>query len=207
MKNADQPHVPNVALQTRSSLMNTIDQLWRRIEASLRLQTPPTGPHLAPGTSKQAIEQLEGVLGGLLPEDFRASYRRHNGGFTMHLVTPMECLPIERIAQTWQLLEELLHDEWAGQPPYYFTEEVVRSGWQTGPIQPVWWHRRWIPFGSDSAGNLACLDLTPAAGGTRGQILDWDHECGPSRVLFPTFQLLLAALADQMESSIDNQAD
>ena len=188
--------------------MDAIDQLWRRIETSLRRQAPPSGPQFAPSASEPAIAQLESVLGVTLPEELRASYRWHDGGFTMQLVTPMEILPIARIAELWQILEELLHDdEWAGQPPYYFTEEVVRSGWQTGPIQPVWWHRRWIPCGADSAGNLCCLDLAPASGGTMGQIIDWDHECGPSRVLFPNFAHLLAALADQVERSTDKQAE
>jgi cell wall assembly regulator SMI1 len=83
----------------------------------------------------------------------------------------------------------------------------VRSGWHTGPIRPVWWHRRWIPFGEDSAGNLCCLDLAPASGGTVGQIIDWDHECGPSRVLFPGFHQLLGALAGQVEGGTDERAD
>ncbi len=180
--------------------MDAIDQVWQRIEAGLRLHASSTGPQLAPGASERAIEQLEGVLEVTLPEDFRASYRLHDGGFTMQLVTDMEILPLEDIAKTWRILEELPHDdEWARQPPHYFTEEVVRSGWKTGPIQPVWWHRRWVPFGSDSAGNLTCLDLAPALDGTMGQIIDWDHECGPSRMLFPDFGHFLAALADQVE--------
>src|SRR5262249_32779186 len=105
-------------------------------------------------------------------------------------------------------LEQLRHEEdWAGQSPYYFTERVVRSGWQTGPIQPVWWHRRWIPFACDAAGNLSCLDLAPAAGGTVGQIIDWDHEAGPWRVLFPSFEGLLAALAEQVEHYSDLPAE
>ncbi len=188
--------------------MKAIHQLWRRIETTLDLHDPSTKSQLAPGATEQAIKQLEGTLEVALPEDFRASYCLHDGGFTMELVTSMEILSLERVAETWQILDELLHDEeWAGQPPYYFTEEVVRSGWRAGPIQPVWWSRRWIPFGSDSAGNLSCLDLAPATGGTLGQIIDWDHECGPSRVLFPDFQRLLSAFADQLESCTDKQAD
>lgn len=188
--------------------MDTIDELWQRIETGWRRRAAPTKPQPRPGASQQAIERLEGMLGAGLPQHFQASYRRHDGGYSIELVTPMEIVPLEGIAETWRILEELLHDdEWARQPPYYFTEEVVRSGWQTGPIQPVWWHRRWIPFGSDLAGNLTCLDLAPASRGTMGQILDWDHECGPSRVLFPSFQHLLAALAEQLESGGGQQTD
>lgn len=144
----------------------------------------------------------------MLPEDIRASYRRHNGGYEVQLVTPMKILPVEGTLEHWQILRELLDDDdWASQPPYYFTDEIVlRSGWQPGPIQPVWWHQRWVPFGMDNAGNHTCLDLAPAPGGAIGQILDWDHECGPSRVLFPSFHQLLTAFADQLESAPDKRA-
>jgi len=119
----------------------------------------------------------------------------------------MDMLPLTEMAEWWRIHEHLLHDErWASTPPYYFTDEVVRSGYQAGPVQSVWWHRRWIPFASELAGNLTCIDLAPASGGTVGQIIDWDHECGPTRVLFPDFTRLLAAFADQLEHGDDPQA-
>lgn len=183
--------------------MNTIDQLWGRIEANLSLGVSSPSVQLTSGASPQAIEQLETVIGVVLPEDFRASCRRHDGGFAMQLIAPIEIvveiLSVQQIAETWRIHADLLLDDtWARQPPYYFSEDVVRSGWHTGPILPVWWSRLWIPIGSDSAGNLSCLDLAPMAGGTVGQVIDWDHECGPSRVLFPSFESFLAAWADQL---------
>jgi cell wall assembly regulator SMI1 len=188
-------------------MTNAIDQLWQRIEARLPLLAVPTEPHLRAGASEQALDRLEAELGVVLPEEFRASYSRHDGGFTMRLITSMEILSLADIAETWQTLEDLLgDDEWASTPPYYFSEEVVRSGWHTGPIQPVWWSHRWIPFAADQAGNHACLDLAPTAGGMSGQIIDWDHECGPSRVLFKDFAHLLSAFANQLEHSDDPQA-
>lgn len=183
-----------------------IPQIWRQIEIAMRAHAPATLAQLAPGATEQAITELASLIGLRLPQDFRASYRLHDGGYVVDLTTSMEILPLGRIAKEWRLLEELLRDdEWARQEPYYFTEDVVRSGWQAGPIQPVWWNRRWIPFGSDRTGNLTCLDLDPAAGGTVGQIIDWDHECGPSRLLFSGFRQLLDTLAAQLERSGENQ--
>ncbi|HEY7124008.1 MAG TPA: SMI1/KNR4 family protein [Ktedonobacterales bacterium] len=136
-----------------------------------------------------------------------ASYLRHNGGYKFAPVVPMRALPVAEILDTWQMLRELLDDEeWAAQPPYYFTEEVLRLGEQPGPIQPVWWHPRWIPLAMDNAGNLTCLDMAPAPGGVVGQIIDWDHECGPSRVLFPNFHHLLRAFSEQLEGASDKQS-
>jgi cell wall assembly regulator SMI1 len=185
--------------------MKAIDQLWRRIEAGWGRLYPPPGPDLAPGASEQAIEELERLLEFHLPEDLRASYRRHNCGYSVALVSEMDILPLVGIAEWWQILEELRHDEdWTRQPPYYFSAEILgRRAWHTGPLQPVWWHRRWIPIAKDSAGNLSCLDLAPAAGGDVGQIIDWDHEAGPSRVLVPSFERLLATMAEQIERRLD----
>lgn len=188
------------------SSMDTIDRIWQRIEMSLRGRPPATRVPLSLGSSEQAIKQLQGMLGVTLPDTFRASWLRHDGGVALELVTPMTLLSLQGITDWWQILERLRQDpDWVGQPPYYFTEEVVGSGWQTGPVQPVWWHHDWIPVAADRAGNLACLDLAPAPGGTVGQIIDWDHECGPSRVLYPSFERLLAAVAEQVENNNGNQ--
>ncbi len=183
---------------------NRIDSLWRRIELALTHSTPMLTSQPAPSASEQAIDNLERFIDVPLPEDVRTSYRRHDGNLWLQLVTEMNLLSLKDIAEWWRILEELRQDPtWVEQPPYYFSEEVVRNGWQTGPIQAVCWHQRWIPIASDRAGNLTCIDLAPAAGGTSGQIIDWDHECGPSRLLFPSFADLLAAGADQIERMVN----
>ncbi|HKV85777.1 MAG TPA: SMI1/KNR4 family protein [Ktedonobacterales bacterium] len=179
--------------------MDPVDRLWQRIEVVWQRQ--PCATILRPGASKHAIEEAERTLDVIFPEDVRVSCRRHDGGYSVKLVSTMDVLPVEDMVEWWQVLEELRQDEeWERQQPYYFTENVLSSGWKTGPIQPVWWHPRWIPFAYDPTGNIACIDLAPAVGGAMGQILDWDHECGPSRVLFPSFERLRAALAEQVAS-------
>lgn len=182
--------------------MDMLDQLWERLDVGLPVLT---GEPLALGAARAAITHVESLLGLPFPQDVATSYRRHNGGYSMQLVTLMTILPLDDVASWWQILEELRHDdEWARQPPYYFSEEALRLGPPyPGPIQPVWWHQRWIPIAADLGGNLSCVDLVPAPGGSVGQIIDWDHECGPSRVLFPSFTHLLAALADEVEASLN----
>lgn len=181
-------------------MRDTIQAVWQQIEDAWQTSVSPDSSPLAQGASEDEIRRLEDVLEIALPEEVRASYRMHNGGFTVNLVSEMDVLTLDEIAGIWKMLTELLADEgWASQAPYYFSEEVVKDGDQeAGPVQPVWYHRHWIPIASDSAGNLSCLDLAPAPGGTAGQIIDWDHECGPSRVLFSGFQQLLEAFADQL---------
>lgn len=183
------------------SVADTVAHLWRRIEAALQATQSPILQTLAPGASEEAIAQAEAVIGLALPEDVRASYRIHDGGIRMQLVSGMRLLSLAEAAEWWRVLEELLHDEsWISQPPYYFSEDVIRQGGHPGPIRPIWWDARWIPFAQDYGGNLTCLDMAPEPGGTVGHIIDWDHECGPSRILYPDFTALLSALAEQLET-------
>jgi cell wall assembly regulator SMI1 len=186
--------------------METIEELWKHIEEVLSCQRPHQWHQLAPGAPPAKISSLERSLHITFPEDIVASYRRHDGGYHIHLVTDMTILSLEEILDEWHIRRELLDDEtWAAQLPYYFSNEIVlHSGWQPGPIQPVWWHQHWIPIGRDTAGNLSCIDLAPAQGGTWGQILDWDHECGPSKVLFSSFYNLLKSFAVQLEYPPEN---
>ena len=118
------------------------------------------------------------------------------------LGTEMNIFSLKDIVSEWQMFKELEEVEtWSDAGiPYYFTEQIKRSGWQTGPIQPVWWHQHWIPFGRDLAGNHCCLDLIPAPGGTVGQVIDRDHEAGPARVLASSFLEVLSAFASDLES-------
>ncbi len=157
--------------------MDTVEALWRQIETWLSIHALHAWHMLRPGASQWEIQEAEVALGITLPEHFKASYRIHDGGYIIDLVTEID----------------------AG-IPYYFTEHVTPSGWQTGPIQPVWWHQRWIPFGRDRAGNHCCLDLIPAPGGSVGQIIDRDHEAGPSRVLAASFLEVLSTFASDLEA-------
>jgi len=111
--------------------MDAIDELWQRIETGVHLDAHQHGRTLAPSASEEALTHLERVPQVALPVDLRASYRRHDGGFTMRLVDPMAALPGERntgdqgdiepweiwfqslkeIAETWQVHEALLQDE------------------------------------------------------------------------------------------------
>lgn len=182
--------------------MDSVPMLWRRVETWMSQYALFTWQELPSGISEEEIRQAEEALGMPLPQDFKTSYRIHNGQFRVTLVTTMDILPLQKVIENWELLKSLLEEgDFDDAEPYYFFDPIcIQSNWQTGPIQPVWWHAQWIPFGMDGAGNLSCLDLAPDSGGSVGQIIDWDHECGPSRTLFSSFQQLLSTFAEQVEA-------
>ena len=107
--------------------------LWQRIEIWLRNEAPHAWSLLLPAASEWEIEQAEAAMDIMFPEDFKASCRIHNGRHSIDLVTQMNVLPLKDMVAEWQMFKEL--DDmgtWADVDiPYYFTEKVRRSGWQT----------------------------------------------------------------------------
>lgn len=65
-----------------------------------------------------------------------------------------------------------------------------------GPIRDDWWHRMWVPLTENECGDFVCLDFAPAPGGRVGQVIDWWHEQGATRVLATSFAEWLAGLAE-----------
>jgi cell wall assembly regulator SMI1 len=180
--------------------MNTIHSTWQRIETWLRIHMPDIWQHLPSGALETEIRQAEMAIGLTLPEDFKASYLLHNGGYLILLASEMNIFSLDDLVATWQMFQQLAEEEtWtdAG-PPYYVGNSLEGSNFEA--IQPVWWDTHWIPFGRDSAGNCCCIDFNPTQEGLPGQIIDWDHEVGPSRVLAHSFSEVLSTFASDLEA-------
>lgn len=60
--------------------MQTVIAAWQRIDLWLATHAPRVFDQLNPGASEADIAEAEATLGFALPEDFKASYRIHNGG-------------------------------------------------------------------------------------------------------------------------------
>ena len=180
----------------------TVQALWRRIEGWLSQHAPRAWQMLRPGVPEGEIQQAEAAMDLTLPADFNASCRMHDGGYVIDLVTEMTMFSLEEIVTEWQMFQELEEEgTWIdATPPYSFTEPIVRAGWHTGPIRPTWWHQCWIPIGCDRAGNHCCLDVIPEPGGSVGQVIDRDHEAGPSRLLASSFLDVLSTFASDLEA-------
>jgi cell wall assembly regulator SMI1 len=61
------------------------------------------------------------------------------------------------------------------------------------------WNKKWVPFAANGGGDCWCLDLAPAAGGTRGQLIYVSHEMAPREVLAKSFREWLSAFADSLD--------
>lgn len=168
--------------------MDSIEQLWDRIETWLATHAPEIRNALEEGATEAEIEQAENTIGVTLPPDVKASFLRHRSfGPGDFLMGQSITYGLAEMVRGQQGLKERRAQE--KRIPEYLS----------GPIQPVWWHSLWLPLTGDGAGNLWCLDLAPAPGGQIGQVIDFDHEVGPTKVVATSFRELLATFADQLE--------
>ena len=181
--------------------MDSIAGDWQRIEHWLQAHAPQVLAGLNPGVAEEALEQKEAAIGAPLPEDFKASYRLHNGSRSRYaLMGCPDFYPLSGVAGGEEgVYYDLLQDpHWAESEPG-FLEDLLHPPLL---IQPVWRHPLWLTFAMDGGDGEWCLDLAPARDGQVGQIMTWDHEVGPERVLFPSFAALLSTYADGLEAGL-----
>jgi cell wall assembly regulator SMI1 len=173
-----------------------MQDVWNRIEAEIRRQAPGELAFLSRKATKAQIDKLESLVGRPLPDDIRQSYAIHNGvrGYlvpshpgrnSFDLLLDLKTIAHE--LKTWRGMLE--GGEFAGNKPN-----------PTGPIRRVWWSMGWVPIIGEGTGDHLCIDLDPPEGGSYGQVFDFGHEYGPTRVFYPDFGSLMEHYADDLKS-------
>ena len=153
--------------------------IWTRFEAWLATNAPHLLDELNPGAPDTELAQLAMVIGAELPPDFLAFYRVHNGQRNDEggLLDGEELLSIPRMLAEWTVWNDLLKGgdfEGAVSTP-------------DADVRADWWNPLWLPLTYDGAGNHCCLDLSPAPGGTRGQIIRMWHDDAERPLLASSF--------------------
>ncbi|RFU86354.1 glucan synthase 1-like protein [Streptomyces triticagri] len=170
---------------------------WRQLE---EWYAQEGGAHLLRGpASPEAIAGVEQELGVTLPEELKRSLELHDGteedgwpGGTL-----LSCAGIVKETGIWR---ELLADGSFDKRSHHDPEDDEDLEDAERAVQPGWWNEGWICIDADGAGNGAVIDLAPGPGGTRGQLLDMDHEVGPSG---PTAHGFIDYLDDVLEELDD----
>jgi len=164
-------------------MASTLSESWNRIERWFALHVPAALPS---GASSDDIAKAEEIIGARFPKDMRESYGRHDGsnrlwlcerGYLMPLFRPRK-LPrrkqvlFNEVVESWQFMAGMLDRG-------MFAEFTSRP---QGEIRAEWWNLHWIPITSNDSGDHICVDVAPAKGGKKDQIIDWWHERGPTKV-------------------------
>lgn len=170
--------------------MSEISALWERIEAWHAANGQME--NLNAGATAEAIAQAEKDMGLTFPPELRESLLRHDGSVDGGWPTG-ELLALERMADERKVWMDLLQDG-------TFDDNADHNE-DSQTLQPGWWNPAWIPLDSDGGGNGAVIDMSPGPQGTIGQVIDMDHEVGPSGPKFSSLTAYLEAMLGRLSQA------
>jgi cell wall assembly regulator SMI1 len=161
-----------------------------------RQSLTPASALLNPPASEQMLADLAAHLGLALPDQLKAMLLTSNGcppgsySLPMRATEPMRwrLLSTGEITAQWDLL--CLIDIEA---PF---DGAIRT---VGPVQAGWWCRSWIPIAECGIGDVICLDMNPAPGGTIGQLILYEHDFAERKVLASALLDWIRECADDLE--------
>jgi cell wall assembly regulator SMI1 len=175
--------------------VGTVAASWKRIERWLKDNAPGWKP-LRNGATAEQLAGAQTKLGFTLPADVRTTYQLHNGSRDDAQIFPCSddisyyLLPLSEAVQDCKMMTELLEmGEFAGR----------RAKGGRG-LRNEWWNARWFPFAGNGGGDHFCIDLAPAPGGHKGQVISMSHESGTRKLLAPSLREWLARLAGGLET-------
>jgi cell wall assembly regulator SMI1 len=122
-----------------------------------------------------AIDRLEQRIGRALPEDFKASYRVHDGSDDdAGVLIGLPVMSLEEVGQNWE--------NWADVADCFAHDELNHNyrSIPPGAVKRLYASRGWVPFVGDGVDYIA-LDFDPGRAGIFGQIIDcgrnihWHH--------------------------------
>lgn len=146
---------------------------------------------LNPPATNEEIEELKNTLGVDLPDDFISVLKIHNGqkGDSAWLFDSQEFLSTKRIIEEFNTWKNLLESELQGK--ISTPDDGVKSDW---------WNVNWIPFTSDGCGDHYCIDLSPTANGTKGQIITLWYELAEREIVSKSFSSWFDEYIEQLYS-------
>ena len=164
--------------------------IWERIHDWLAVNAPQVLENLRPGANDEEIYRAEAFFGVEFPEDFKLSYRVHDGQEEecCSLFPYLEFLSLQNVIKISEKWQNYSDDNFRCDPEYIF--EGIWNGW---------WNPNWIPFTNESNGACQCVDLAPAAGGNVGQIIIVEWQEATRGLIAPSFRVYVETFADALE--------
>lgn len=156
---------------------------WAAVAAWLSEHRPAALASFHPPAAAAAIAAAEVALGQTLPEDYRRFLAVHDGqeeGGPM--VGTCSLFPVAELAESHGWLGTLFEH------PKEVASDLVGDG-----VRAMELVNGWIPIGKSARGrDYLCLDLDPAEGGTRGQIIKVAVDFDDRPVVAASFTELLS---------------
>lgn len=167
-----------------------IKTLWKRIRTSLTDLAPDVAASLQDGAEAEAVSEAESKMAVALPKDVRDHFRTVNGqSAPLGLIAGYWLLPIDQVAEEWSVWKDLLDSGTFGD----------NQGDPEDGVRGDWWNPAWIPFAADGAGDFYCIDLKPAKGGKKGQIVHLLHDDSPRNLAADSLRDWLQEFAEALD--------
>lgn len=170
------------------------DALWPAIVAHLKASRPAIVKTLQRGATEKQIESVQALSKYPLPVEFRKLWEINNGQRTTaeglfsvdHFDDEYRLLSTTDIVREWKAWNELLS---SGE----FSQDSVTPD---PGVRAAWYNQNWIPIASNTGGDFFCLDLSPAKGGKRGQVISLKHDSPERTVVAKSVTELLWRVID-----------
>jgi len=169
-----------------------MNEIWESIEGWLRANAPDVLNDLLPGASTEDRAAAAETYGSELPQEMQASYRVHDGsrGGAAPLLGEWRLLSLAAGIREWSTIKGLDDTK---------TFEGMESD-SDPEITDVWWKPGWVPVASNDSGDFLCVDLDPAPGGSRGQIISYLHAEPRRAVVAATFDAWLGQFVSDLKT-------
>lgn len=173
-----------------------VSAAWARIEKWLAQHAPETLDALARGASAAAITRFERATGLALPAEVAGSFRRHDGGEEGSGLLP--ALEADEMAYSPMSLSQAA-SEWRSCSRFARSYPADAEFDADRGVRAEYWNGGWIPVATNGGGDYHCIDLSPAPGGTVGQVIEWRHETDERRLVARSWGRRLEELAEGLE--------
>lgn len=181
--------------------MQSANEIWVSIKASLFEKNCLDEMQLRPGASESELIGLEAKLGVVLPDLLKQMLMIHDGQDGFGLLFGNQMLSIAEILRQWQGWREIEADG--------MNEDCAEfmEASPPGVVKPMYSNARWIPLTHDGGGNHMGLDFDPDAGGAEGQMISFGADEDTKYLLARTFDDFVAKALEWIQQSRWNDGD
>lgn len=173
--------------------MTLREALFRWI-SYLSLIGAPTDALLRPPAAESAITAAEREIGSRFPPELRELYliadgQQLNGSSPVPLLFgDYGFVPLDEAVRDYRAWMSIYEDDEAAFNEIYDWTHA-RAG---DPVYPDYWRPGWFPVAVDWGGNAYAIDMSPAPGGTYGQVILIGRDEDERRVLAPSLSAFFA---------------
>jgi cell wall assembly regulator SMI1 len=166
----------------------SIEERWATIGGWLKSEYPDALSQFRKPATQAAILNAEKKLGVTLPDDYKQFLALHNGQEEFAPMVGFGALfAIEEVAEA--------HANIVGDETPVDVDEAGEG------VRPLDYCKGWIPISRSARGrDYLCIDLDPAKGGTRGQIIEYVVDSNARSLVAKSFADLLSLYFQQAQT-------